>query len=79
MSTNTTTALGQKNRTTTTTVPQGLGRVLLALVAVLAMATVAFALVPGLALAVGLAVYAALLVGVVASPFALVHLVGETL
>jgi hypothetical protein len=79
MSTNTTTALGPKNSTPTTTVPQGLGRVLLALVGVVALLTVALTLVPGLALAVGLTVYAALLVGVVASPFALVHLVGETL
>lgn len=79
MSTNTTTALGQKNRTTTTTVPQGLGRVLLALVGVVALLTVALTLVPGLALAVGLAMYAALVVGVVASPFALVHLVSDAL
>ncbi|WP_440988507.1 hypothetical protein [Haloarchaeobius baliensis] len=78
MSTNTTT-FARKNRAPTTTVPQGLGRLLLAVVAVLAMATIALTLVPGLALAVGLAVYAALLVGVVASPFALVHLVAEAL
>lgn len=77
MSTNTTTALGRKNRSKTTTVPQGLGRVLLAVVAVAALLTVALTLVPGLALALGLAVYAALVVGVVATPFAFVHLVGE--
>ncbi|MFD1647032.1 hypothetical protein [Haloarchaeobius litoreus] len=75
----TTIALGRKNRPQTTIVPQGLGRALLAVVAVLALATVALTLVPGLALAIGLAVYAALLVGVVASPVALVLLVAETL
>jgi hypothetical protein len=75
----TTTALGRKNRATNTHVPQGLGRVLLAVVAVLTLATVALTLVPGLALAVGLAMYAALVVGVVATPIAFVHLVGETL
>lgn len=70
--------LGRQNRTTTT-LPRGLGRALLAVVAVLALATVAFTLVPGLALAARLAVWAALVVGVVASPFVLVHLVGEAL
>lgn len=78
MSTNTTTALGRKNRSQTTTVPQGLGRVLLAVVALLLVGTLAVSAVPGLLLAAGLALWAGLLVAVVAAPFALVVAVAES-
>lgn len=71
----TTTRSRTTNRLPTVSVPQGLGRALLAAVGLVLVATVAFTLVPELALVVGLAVWAGLVVATVAMPFAVVALV----
>ncbi|WP_435347834.1 hypothetical protein [Haloarchaeobius sp. HRN-SO-5] len=58
---------------------RGIALALLAVTTVVLAVATAVTLVPELTLAAGLAVWAALVVGVVAAPFGLVHVVGELL
>ncbi|MFC4406812.1 hypothetical protein [Haloarchaeobius iranensis] len=59
-------------------VPQGLGRALFALVALLTGAGLAVSFVPGLLLVAGLALWAGLLALVVLAPVAVVHAVAAS-